>query len=85
MTELFLDTIWLLICTLDSQIVESWVKQLTRQRGYSDQMVEDASAVIFTFGSYRLGVRYEQIYFSSMIFLHFDYIARGWGMSIGFL
>jgi len=37
--------------------VKSWVKQLTRQRGYTDQMVEDANAVIFTFGSYRLGVR----------------------------
>ncbi|XP_068636507.1 nuclear poly(A) polymerase 4-like isoform X2 [Aristolochia californica] len=38
------------------QIVKSWVKQLTRQRGYTDHMVEDANAVIFTFGSYRLGV-----------------------------
>lgn len=38
------------------QIVKDWVKQLTRLRGYSDQMVEDANAVIFTFGSYRLGV-----------------------------
>ncbi|KAI6671865.1 hypothetical protein NL676_006750 [Syzygium grande] len=38
------------------QIVIDWVKQLTRLRGYSDQMVEDANAVIFTFGSYRLGV-----------------------------
>ncbi|XP_064942899.1 nuclear poly(A) polymerase 4-like isoform X2 [Musa acuminata AAA Group] len=38
------------------KIVKSWVKQLTRQRGYSDQMVEEANAVIFTFGSYRLGV-----------------------------
>ncbi|RYR47341.1 hypothetical protein Ahy_A07g033277 isoform A [Arachis hypogaea] len=38
------------------QTVKSWVKQLTRQRGYTDQMVEDANAVIFTFGSYRLGV-----------------------------
>ncbi|KAA8521866.1 hypothetical protein F0562_012512 [Nyssa sinensis] len=38
------------------QIVKCWVKQLTRQRGYTDQMVEDANAVIFTFGSYRLGV-----------------------------
>ncbi|URE10198.1 Poly(A) polymerase predicted RNA binding domain [Musa troglodytarum] len=37
------------------KIVQRWVKQLTQQRGYSDQMVEDASAVIFTFGSYRLG------------------------------
>ena len=38
------------------QIVKSWVKQLTHQRGYTDQMVEDANAMIFTFGSYRLGV-----------------------------
>ncbi|XP_059643221.1 nuclear poly(A) polymerase 4-like isoform X2 [Cornus florida] len=38
------------------QIVKDWVKQLTRLRGYSDQMVENANAVIFTFGSYRLGV-----------------------------
>ncbi|KAI3671596.1 hypothetical protein L1987_87335 [Smallanthus sonchifolius] len=37
-------------------IVVDWVKQLTRLRGYTDQMVEDANAVIFTFGSYRLGV-----------------------------
>lgn len=34
-----------------------WVKQLTRLRGYTDQMVEDANALIYTFGSYRLGVR----------------------------
>ncbi|XP_020536523.1 nuclear poly(A) polymerase 4 isoform X2 [Jatropha curcas] len=38
------------------QIVKGWVKQLTHQRGYTDQMVEEANAVIFTFGSYRLGV-----------------------------
>lgn len=38
------------------QIVKLWVKQLTRQRGYSDQMVEDANAIILTFGSYQLGV-----------------------------
>ncbi|XP_072960742.1 nuclear poly(A) polymerase 4-like isoform X1 [Typha angustifolia] len=38
------------------KIVKAWVKQLTRQRGYTDQMVEDANALIFTFGSYRLGV-----------------------------
>ncbi|KAF3446721.1 hypothetical protein FNV43_RR11901 [Rhamnella rubrinervis] len=38
------------------QIVKGWVKHLTHQRGYTDQMVEDANAVIFTFGSYRLGV-----------------------------
>ncbi|GKV03477.1 hypothetical protein SLEP1_g15768 [Rubroshorea leprosula] len=39
-----------------SLIVKDWVKQLTRQRGYSDQMVEEANAIIFTFGSYCLGV-----------------------------
>ncbi|KDO51817.1 hypothetical protein CISIN_1g0047361mg, partial [Citrus sinensis] len=38
------------------QIAKDWVKELTRLRGYSDQMVEDANALIFTFGSYRLGV-----------------------------
>ncbi|GAV61251.1 NTP_transf_2 domain-containing protein/PAP_RNA-bind domain-containing protein/PAP_central domain-containing protein [Cephalotus follicularis] len=38
------------------QIVKDWVKQLTRLRGYTDRMVEDANALIFTFGSYRLGV-----------------------------
>ncbi|KAI5651228.1 hypothetical protein M9H77_37233 [Catharanthus roseus] len=38
------------------QIVKDWVKELTRLRGYTDQMVEDANAVILTFGSYRLGV-----------------------------
>ncbi|KAG8380030.1 hypothetical protein BUALT_Bualt07G0151100 [Buddleja alternifolia] len=38
------------------QIVKDWVKELTRLKGYTDQMVEDANAVIFTFGSYRLGV-----------------------------
>ncbi|KAL3631950.1 Nuclear poly(A) polymerase 4 [Castilleja foliolosa] len=38
------------------KVVKDWVKELTRLRGYTDQMVEDANAVIFTFGSYRLGV-----------------------------
>ncbi|GJM98176.1 hypothetical protein PR202_ga15161 [Eleusine coracana subsp. coracana] len=38
------------------QILKGWVKQLTSQRGYTDQMVEEANAKLFTFGSYRLGV-----------------------------
>lgn len=38
------------------QIVKDWVKHITRVRGYPDQMVDDANALIFTFGSYRLGV-----------------------------
>ncbi|KAL5576908.1 hypothetical protein UlMin_018607 [Ulmus minor] len=39
-----------------ANIVKDWVKCLTRLRGYTDQMVENANALIFTFGSYRLGV-----------------------------
>ncbi|KAK9666034.1 hypothetical protein RND81_14G155000 [Saponaria officinalis] len=38
------------------RIVIDWVKQLTRLKGYTDQMVEDANALILTFGSCRLGV-----------------------------
>ncbi|CAA0814684.1 Nuclear poly(A) polymerase 4 [Striga hermonthica] len=38
------------------KVVKDWVKDLTRLRGYTEKMVEDANAVIFTFGSYRLGV-----------------------------
>ncbi|KAL5207320.1 hypothetical protein ABZP36_031755 [Zizania latifolia] len=38
------------------QIVKEWVKQLTSQKGYAEQMVEEANAAVFTFGSYRLGV-----------------------------
>ncbi|XAR48215.1 Polynucleotide adenylyltransferase [Bertholletia excelsa] len=38
------------------EIVKDWVRQLTRLKGYSDRMVEVANAVIFTFGSYRLGI-----------------------------
>ncbi|XP_044954707.1 nuclear poly(A) polymerase 4-like isoform X1 [Hordeum vulgare subsp. vulgare] len=37
-------------------IVKGWVKQLTSQKGYSEQMIEKANVVLFTFGSYRLGV-----------------------------
>lgn len=38
------------------QIAKDWVKQLTHLRGYTDQMVEDANALILTFGSNRLVV-----------------------------
>ncbi|KAM0896784.1 hypothetical protein ACQ4PT_022995 [Festuca glaucescens] len=36
-------------------IVKEWVKRLTSQKGFSEQIVEKANAVLFTFGSYRLG------------------------------
>ncbi|XP_075658302.1 nuclear poly(A) polymerase 1-like [Castanea sativa] len=38
------------------QIVKAWVKKVTEAKGYNEEMVEEANAVIFTFGSYRLGV-----------------------------
>ncbi|CAI9100663.1 OLC1v1037809C1 [Oldenlandia corymbosa var. corymbosa] len=39
-----------------TEIVKDWVKGITRGKGYSGQMVEEANALILTFGSYRLGV-----------------------------
>lgn len=38
------------------QTVKTWVKTVSRNRGLNDQMVQEANAKIFTFGSYRLGV-----------------------------
>ncbi|MCL7026193.1 hypothetical protein MKW94_022574 [Papaver nudicaule] len=38
------------------QIVKTWVKKVTRNKGYNDQFVQEANAKIYTFGSYRLGV-----------------------------
>lgn len=38
------------------ETVKKWVKQLTREKGYTEQMVEESNAKVFTFGSYRLGV-----------------------------
>lgn len=38
------------------QIVKQWVKMITRNKGHNEQLVQEANAKIFTFGSYRLGV-----------------------------
>ncbi|KAM7279968.1 hypothetical protein ACFE04_007102 [Oxalis oulophora] len=38
------------------QIVKSWVKTISRAKGLNEQLVQEANAKIFTFGSYRLGV-----------------------------
>uniref|UniRef100_A0A2P2L7S7 Nuclear polyA polymerase 1 n=1 Tax=Rhizophora mucronata TaxID=61149 RepID=A0A2P2L7S7_RHIMU len=38
------------------QIVKNWVKIISRAKGLNEQLVQEANAKIFTFGSYRLGV-----------------------------
>ncbi|KAI3467040.1 hypothetical protein Pfo_023703 [Paulownia fortunei] len=38
------------------QIVKTWVKNVSRAKGYNESRVHEANAKIFTFGSYRLGV-----------------------------
>ncbi|KAL2611523.1 hypothetical protein R1flu_023215 [Riccia fluitans] len=38
------------------QIVKMWIKKISRNKGFNEQFVQEASAKIFTFGSYRLGV-----------------------------
>ncbi|KDP35158.1 hypothetical protein JCGZ_10692 [Jatropha curcas] len=38
------------------QIVKNWVKVISRAKGLNEQLVQEANAKIFTFGSYWLGV-----------------------------
>ncbi|KAK4280744.1 hypothetical protein QN277_012325 [Acacia crassicarpa] len=38
------------------QVVKIWAKAISRAKGLSEQLVQEANAKIFTFGSYRLGV-----------------------------
>lgn len=60
------------VLTRIREIVIDWVKQLTHLRGYTDQMVEDANAVIFTFGSYRLGVSMGHFLHSCLVSLFYS-------------
>jgi poly(A) polymerase len=39
-----------------NQLVKTWVKKVTEEKGYNAEMVEQVNAVIFTIGSCRLGV-----------------------------
>ena len=43
-------------CWVFEQIVKTWVKNVSRAKGLNEQLVQEANAKIFTFGSYRLGV-----------------------------
>lgn len=38
------------------ETVKLWVRNVSRAKGYNDQVVEESNAKIFSFGSYRLGV-----------------------------
>lgn len=36
--------------------MKSWVKKISKAKGFNENFAEEANAKIFTFGSYRLGV-----------------------------
>lgn len=37
--------------------MKTWINKVSARKGYKDSTLEQANAKIFTFGSYRLGVR----------------------------
>lgn len=51
--------------------MKTWVKNITRANGFNEQLVQEANAKIFTFGSYRLGVSKFSL---SLSLLQFDCI-----------
>lgn len=56
------------------QIVKTWVKTISRAKGLNEQLVQEANAKIFTFGSYRLGVgRILNVFFFLGIFTSIEF------------
>ncbi|KAL0249647.1 hypothetical protein GEMRC1_004876 [Eukaryota sp. GEM-RC1] len=37
-------------------IVSHWISEVSRQKSHSDQLINESSPTLFTFGSYKLGV-----------------------------
>ncbi|KAL3645454.1 glucokinase [Castilleja foliolosa] len=59
---------------LQMRVVKDWVKELTQLKGYTDKIVEGANAVIFTFGSYRLGIREDAGFLCSNVAIGPDFV-----------
>lgn len=70
-----IDLHWLCV-----QIVKTWIKTISRAKGLNDQLLHEANAKIFTFGSYRLGVTikfYRRFSFDFLILLVLQKLGKG--------